>query len=124
MRPLWSPDIEVRIRAEARSIDQQTAPADVRFCKRCVVSNQRPRIVFDGEGVCSACRYAEHKQRIDWDVRAVQLAELLNRHRRRGEYDCIVPCSGGKDSSTVAHVLKTQYGMHPLCVKWAPFEYT
>ena len=39
-------------------------PDKVKFCKRCVVSNQRPRIVFDQEGVCSACRFAEHKKNV------------------------------------------------------------
>lgn len=124
MTPLWSPDIEARIRAEARSLDQQARPDHVQFCKRCVVSNQRPRIVFDADGVCSACRYAERKAHIDWSAREGELRTLLDAHRRPTGYDVIVPCSGGKDSSTVAHRLKHEYGMHPLCVKWAPFAYT
>lgn len=103
-----------------------TLPKEVRFCKRCVVSNQRPRIVFDEEGVCSACRFAYEKYHvIDWEERERQLLELLDRHRRQdGSWDVVVPCSGGKDSSYVAHQLKTRYGMHPLTVTWAPFRYT
>ena len=50
--------------------NQYGLPSTVKFCKRCVVSNQRPRIVFDGEGVCSACRFADHKASgIDWTKR-------------------------------------------------------
>ena len=42
-------------------------PEEIKFCKKCVVSNQRPRIVFDDEGVCSACRFSEYKNNvIDW----------------------------------------------------------
>ena len=45
-------------------------PLDVRFCKKCTISNQRPRITFDDKGVCSACNYAEYKRtRVDWKER-------------------------------------------------------
>ncbi|MBI4969627.1 MAG: N-acetyl sugar amidotransferase [Rhodospirillales bacterium] len=114
-------------------------PAEVRFCKRCVISNQRPSaavefrnrnakdvIAFDEEGVCSACRFHELKYGgIDWDERQRMLLDLLDRHRSRdGGYDIIVPGSGGKDSVYVAHVLKHKYGMHPLTVTWPPHLYT
>lgn len=125
MTPLWSPEVEARVRAEAHDLDPQKRPEEIRFCTRCVVSNQRPRIVFDEEGVCSACRYAERKRNgIDWAERDKQLKKLLAYHRRTRGYDVIVPCSGGKDSATIAHRLKHEYGMHPLCVKFAPFMYT
>lgn len=116
-------------------------PAEVRFCKRCVISNQRPNsavefrhtseskkqtIHFDSEGVCDACRFTEKKQRtIDWSAREMELRELCDRHRRDdGGYDCLVPGSGGKDSFYAAHKLKYEYGMHPLTVTWAPHTYT
>ena len=125
MTPLWTPEVEARIRAEATNLDPQTTPDEVIMCKRCVVTNQRPRITFDDEGVCSACRYAEDQAtKVDWDQREHHLRMLLDRHRRDSGYDVIVPCSGGKDSSMVAHRLKHDYDMHPLCVTWAPFIYT
>lgn len=100
-------------------------PREVKFCNRCVTSNQRPRITFDEEGICSACRYAEIKENLDWNAREQELVELLDRHRSKdGGYDCIVPSSGGKDSAYVAYMLKHQYGMHPLTVTWTPFMYT
>ncbi len=99
---------------------------EVKFCKKCVVSNQRPRITFDNEGVCSACRYSEEKRNsINWQLRQKKLEELCDKYRRNdGRYDIVVPCSGGKDASYVAHFLKKKYGMHPLTVTWAPFIYT
>lgn len=100
-------------------------PETVEFCRTCVVSNQRPRIVFR-DGICNACRYAQRKRTgIDWATREQELRALCDRHRsRQGRYDVIVPCSGGKDSAFVSHVLKTEYGMHPLTVTWAPLRYT
>lgn len=114
---------------------------DVSFCKKCVISNQRPSsevefqhniktkkktIAIDDEGVCDACKVAEHKHHeIDWQERRKQLVELCDRHRSKdGSYDCLVPGSGGKDSFYAAHVLKHEYGMHPLTVTWAPHIYT
>lgn len=107
--------------------DKQLAllPEEVIFCKKCVVSNQRPRIVFDDSGVCSACRYAEEKNQIDYVAREKELCVLLDQHRSKvGDFDVIVPCSGGKDSALVAHRLKHDYGMRPLTVTWSPLLYT
>jgi len=116
-------------------------PSEVRFCKTCVISNQRPNsdieykhtketkkktIFFSEDGVCDACRMAEQKKNtINWDEREVQLRALCDRYRREdGGYDCLVPGSGGKDSFYAAHVLKYKYNMHPLTVTWAPHIYT
>jgi N-acetyl sugar amidotransferase len=49
---------------------------------------------------------------------------LGNYRRNDGQYDCIVPGSGGKDSSFQAHILKYKYGMNPLTVTWPPILYT
>ena len=116
-------------------------PESVQFCRRCVISNQRPSstiefkntraankqtIAFDQNGICSACRYTDIKnQEIDWAAREAELVALCSRYRSpKGYYDCIVPGSGGKDSTFTAHVLKYKYGMHPLTVTWAPHVYT
>lgn len=115
-------------------------PHDIVFCKKCVISNQRPNsaveyqhtkntkketIFFDEHGICDACRVAEDKARIDWDERDRELRDLCDRHRKTdGSYDCIVPGSGGKDSFYQSHILKHKYGMHPLTITWAPHVYT
>ena len=116
-------------------------PGNVAFCRRCVISNQRPNsaveyehtkdskkltINFDEQGVCDACKLAEQKRSsIDWHDRERRLMEVCDRYRRKdGTYDCLVPGSGGKDSFYAAHVLKTRFGMHPLTVTWAPHIYT
>ena len=115
-------------------------PEEVKFCKRCVMSNQRPASAIefkhnihskkvtmniDEEGVCDACKHAEEKEKIDWLKREDELLKLLDKYRRNdGYYDCIVPGSGGKDSAYQSHVLKYKYGMHPLTITWPPILYT
>ena len=114
-------------------------PEDVHFCKKCVISNQRPRSVvefknssdqkksgidFNSRGVCEACEYNEEKKIIDWSLREKELIQLLDKHRKSSGYDCIVPGSGGKDSAYTARILKEKYGMNPLTVTWAPHLYT
>jgi len=115
-------------------------PQDVRFCRKCVVSNQRPNSAiefehtantkkkttnFDMDGVCDACRVAEQKENINWDDREAALWELCNKFRGNGShYDCLVPGSGGKDSFYAAHVLKYKFKMRPLTITWAPHIYT
>jgi N-acetyl sugar amidotransferase len=115
-------------------------PADVIFCNKCVMSNQRATttrefnhsvktkhqtMAINENGECDACRYAKKKEEIDWKSREDELLKLLDRYRRKdGQYDCIVPGSGGKDSGFAAHVLKYKYDMHPLTVTWPPILYT
>ena len=107
-------------------VAQYNLPRDVRFCTKCTVSNQRPRITFDEDGVCCACNYADYKRhKIDWKAREQELIDLCDRNRKgNGDYDVIVPCSGGKDGGFVAHQLKYRYGMNPLTVTWAPLSAT
>jgi len=116
-------------------------PETVIFCKRCLMSNQRPASIpefkhlpdrrdakymhIDEDGVCDGCRQAEKKEDINWHKREEELLQLLEKYRRNdGYYDCIVPGSGGKDSAFQAHILKYKYGMHPLTITWPPIMYT
>jgi len=81
----------------------------------------RPRIEFDNQGRCNACIWAEEKTKLDWGKRKSELIELLDKHKsKNGGFDCIVPCSGGKDGSHVAFNLKHKYGMNPLAVTIRP----
>jgi N-acetyl sugar amidotransferase len=81
----------------------------------------RPRIVFDADGVCNACRHAEDKQRVDWEARRREFVALIEPYRSaRSDWDCIVPWSGGKDSSAIAFRLKHDFGMNPLLVTFSP----
>jgi N-acetyl sugar amidotransferase len=78
----------------------------------------RPGIVFDDEGVCSACRAYERRKEIDWEKRFEELKALCDKHRNTGPfgYDCMIAVSGGKDSHFQTHVMKERMGMNPLLV--------
>ena len=76
-------------------------------------------ITFDAEGVCNVCRLHEYKQsKIDWHARKRELDELVERYRGKYDYDCIVPFSGGKDSTWTLYYLIEQYGLKPLVVQF------
>ncbi len=116
-------------------------PSKVEHCKKCLLTNQKPFSVnetknFKGSkksglqfvnGICAACQYSESKNNgeIDWKRRESLLKNLLDKYRKTdGGYDCIVSGSGGKDSSTIAHLLKYKYDMNPLTVTYSPILYT
>lgn len=89
------------------------------FCKNCYCSSARPRVTFDKYGNCNGCQYIKKKK--NFRNLQKQLNEVCNKYRSNdGSYDCIVPWSGGKDSSYVAYKLKYEYKMNPLLVTYAP----
>ena len=87
------------------------------YCKRCVMPDSKPDLQLDEEGICNACRSYEKRKTIDWDSRRSQLLQLLEKYRKTNgsNWDCIVPVSGGKDS-TYQVVRMLQLGLNPLCV--------
>jgi N-acetyl sugar amidotransferase len=95
----------------------------LRYCTNCLMPETRPRISYDEHGVCNACLWAKEKSEvIDWDSRGRELEALCeeNRQRNPSQFDCLVPASGGKDSSYVAYMMKHKMKMHPLSVTIAP----
>lgn len=116
-------------------------PEKVEHCSKCLLTNQKPFSVNETKNskrskkkglqfkknVCAACQYSEKKNNgeINWHERDNLLKQLLDNYRKAdGGYDCIVSGSGGKDSSTVAHILKYKYNMNPLTVTYSPILYT
>jgi N-acetyl sugar amidotransferase len=94
---------------------------DLKWCSECLTMSTRPRITFDENGRCNACVWKEKKKTLDWATRKKELNQLLDIHRKNdGNFDCLVPMSGGKDGSYVAYNLKHKYGMNPLCVTITP----
>ena len=89
----------------------------IRYCTRCVMPDTKPDLLLDEAGVCNACRSYEQRKEVDWDRRRSELEQLLERFRKKdgSNWDCIVPVSGGKDS-TFQVIRMLQLGMNPLCV--------
>ena len=86
------------------------------YCVNCLLPNTKPHLRFDDSGVCDACNSFNKRDHIDWGTRRKELDDILSRYRSNGTYwDCVVPVSGGKDSTY--QVLKMlELGMTPLCV--------
>jgi len=92
------------------------------YCKNCVMPNTKPDLHFDESGICDACRSAELKEQINWEDREKEFRVVIDKYRclDGSRYDCIIPVSGGKDSTYQTYVAKKIYGLNPLCVCFAP----
>jgi len=81
----------------------------------------RNRISFDERGWCNACQWMEEKKTLNWKKREDELIKLLEENKSKsGNFDCVVPVSGGKDGSYVSHMLKSKYGMNVLAITIRP----
>ena len=85
------------------------------WCKNCINNSERPRITFDKRGWCNACQWSEEKKRLNWDKRRKELKSILKKYKSNGDYDCIVPVSGGKDGTYVTHKLRDELDYLTLC---------
>lgn len=93
----------------------------MKICKKCIMVDTRPRLKFNENGICAACEWNEIKKtQIDWEGRRKELRDLCETIRGRQQYDCIVPVSGGKDSTYVADKMKNEFGLNVLTVTITP----
>jgi len=94
--------------------------ANMKYCLRCCMPESNEGVLFDEMGVCQACQSAEQKMRIDWVEREAELRGILDHYKGlKKDYDCIIPISGGKDSTFQLHVLTKIYGMRTLAVTFS-----
>ena len=95
------------------------------YCKRCLYPDTKPQLVFDENGICSACKNHELKEKIDLKSKEKELKEILEKFRSKNNYyDCIIPVSGGKDSHFQAYTIKEKFGLNPLVVNFHPLDQT
>ena len=88
------------------------------YCRRCILPDTRPHLVLNESGVCNACESHESKRVIDWAAREEAFREVVARAKSRSAgYDCLIPVSGGKDS-TWQVVKCLEHGLKPLAVTW------
>lgn len=94
--------------------------SNMKYCLRCCMPESNEGIQFDEMGMCQACQSAEHKIHIDWTVRERELRDILDKYKAQNrDYDCLIPISGGKDSTFQLHVLTKVYGMRALAVTFS-----
>lgn len=86
-------------------------------CTNCLFPETYETIVFDEKGICNVCHGQEYKhEKIDWEKRKQELKEIIDQYRGKGDYDCIIPFSGGKDSTFMAYYLMKEFNVKPLLV--------
>jgi len=90
----------------------------MKYCKKCVQPDTRPGIIFDREGVCPPCRFAEKIKDVDWEARRKKLDKTIDFAKKNNVsgYDCIIGVSGGKDSTRQAIYVREKLGLNPLLV--------
>ena len=81
-------------------------------------------ISFNKDGICDGCKQNEVKEKIDYKAREKNYFYCDKHRKSNGDFDCLVPGSGGKDSVYASHILKYKYGMNPLTCTWPPILYT
>ena len=88
-------------------------------CIQCGLPETHETIAFNSEGVCNICLQQKTKhENIDWSANKKVLGELIEEHRGKYDYDCIVPFSGGKDSTWTLYYLMKEYNVKPLVVRF------
>jgi N-acetyl sugar amidotransferase len=92
---------------------------DLVRCVRCGLPETYETFEFDSAGVCNVCRQHEFKKgQIDWVARGSEFAEIVDQYRGKYDYDCIIPFSGGKDSTYTLYKMVTTYKVKPLVVQF------
>ena len=96
------------------------------ICTNCIQPNTRPGIYFNEEGVCGACLWGEEKNKIDWDLRCKELQDiaLWAKKNSKGNYDCTIGVSGGKDSTKQAITARDKLDLNCLLVNCEPENIT
>lgn len=90
----------------------------MRWCRACLLPDTRPNLTIGSDGVCTACRTHGTKRAIDWPARAALLDDVAKEAKERAQgYDCVIPVSGGKDS-TWQTLTCLELGLRPLAVTW------
>lgn len=86
------------------------------LCKKCVLPESKPDIVLNGEGICNICIDFEKRKAFKQGnvILESEVIKILNKYRGKGRYDCLVMCSGGKDSTLALYYMKKRYKMNPL----------
>ena len=88
-------------------------------CAACLLPETHETITFDDSGICSVCNNFEKKQEIDWVLRRQTLDNILSDAKsRNAQYDCIIPFSGGKDSTFSLYYAVKELGLKVLVVSF------
>ena len=98
----------------------------MRYCKKCLMTDTRPGIVFYDDEICSPCKNFERQKIIDWGKREKELEKLCDKYRDKygNGYDCAIAVSGGKDSHFQVYYMKEIMKMNPVLLTTQNIEWT
>jgi len=98
----------------------------MKFCKKCLYPSTKPQLQFDERGICSACNNQKLKNEVNWVKKKEDLLLILEKYKSKdgSKYDCIIPVSGGKDSTFQTYTIKETFGLNPLAVNFHPHDQT
>ena len=98
----------------------------MKFCKKCLYPSTKPQLQFDERGICSACNNYKLKDEVDWGKKKADLLHIFDKYKSKdgSKYDCIIPVSGGKDSTFQTYTIKETFGLNPLAVNFHPHDQT
>ncbi|MBU0765735.1 MAG: 7-cyano-7-deazaguanine synthase [Bacteroidetes bacterium] len=87
-----------------------------RICRKCILPENKPDIFLDADDICNICNGHEKAKRLASHVKPVEsdLLKIINKHKGKHKYDCLVMCSGGKDSTSSLYYMKRRYKLNPL----------
>ena len=87
-------------------------------CKNCLLPETHETITFNQNSVCNICTNQKTKKKINWKKKKIELDKIIKKFRGKYDYDCIIPFSGGKDSTFTLHYLVEEYNLKPLVVRF------
>ena len=98
----------------------------MQYCKKCLMPDTRPGLIFNDNGVCTACINYEKQKTTDWNQRLKELKTLCNKYRgsNGNGYDCAIAVSGGKDSHFQIYIMKEVMKMNPILLSVGNLEWT
>ena len=98
----------------------------MKYCKKCLYPSTKPQLQFDEGGICSACNNHKLKDEVNWVKKKEDLLLILEKYKSKNDnnYDCIIPVSGGKDSTFQTYTIKETFGLNPLAVNFHPLDQT
>ena len=98
----------------------------MKYCKLCLLPDTKPQLTFDENGVCSACINNKLKENVNWEQKEKDFLQIIEKYKNtdNSNYDCIIPVSGGRDSTYQTYAMKEMFGMNPLAVAFHPLDQT